>query len=207
MKDIFKYVISGLIAVLIFYTVTSLMESSKEKEQLLAETALIEKEIKNVSKLVVTEMKYAKVYTYESTKSYGWDFFSSQKSALLVSNATAQISYDLKKLKYEVDPESKTITLLYLPEPELIIDPNIHFYKMDNGLVNRFEGSDYNTIKRKIKSDLKKQIKKDNVMKNAQNRLLTELSNIYILSTSMGWKLVYNETDIHNTDDLGRILF
>ncbi|OUS21229.1 hypothetical protein A9Q93_01240 [Nonlabens dokdonensis] len=207
MKDIFKYVISGLIAVLIFYTVTSLMESSKEKEQLLAETALIEKEIKNVSKLVVTEMKYAKVYTYESTKSYGWDFFSSQKSALLVSNATAQISYDLKKLKYEVDPESKTITLLYLPEPELIIDPNIYFYKMDNGLVNRFEGSDYNTIKRKIKSDLKKQIKKDNVMKNAQNRLLTELSNIYILSTSMGWKLVYNETDIHNTDDLGRILF
>ncbi|AGC75230.1 uncharacterized protein DUF4230 [Nonlabens dokdonensis] len=114
MKDIFKYVISGLIAVLIFYSITSLMESNKEKEQLLAETALIEKEIKNVSKLVVTEMKYAKVYTYESTKSYGWDFFSSQKSALLVSNATAQISYNLKKLKYEVNPQNKTITLLYL---------------------------------------------------------------------------------------------
>ncbi len=206
MKDIFKYVISALIAVLIFYAINALIENNREKEQLLAETALIEKEIKNVSKLVVTEMKYAKVYTYENTKSYGWDFFSSQKSALIVSNATAQISYDLKKLKYEVDPQNKIITLLYLPDPELIIDPNISFYKMENGLINRFEGSDYNTIKRKIRSDLKSQIKKDDVMKNAQNRLLTELSNIYILSTSMGWKLVYNETEIQNTLDLEKVL-
>ncbi|AGC75231.1 hypothetical protein LX97_02394 [Nonlabens dokdonensis] len=78
---------------------------------------------------------------------------------------------------------------------------------MDNGLVNRFEGSDYNKIKRKIRSDLKGQIEKDDVMKNAQNRLLTELSNIYILSTSMGWKLVYNETEIQNTVDLEKVLF
>lgn len=58
MKDIFKYIISGLIAVAIFYFVTRLMDQNREKEQLIAQTALIEKEINNVSKLVVTEMKY-----------------------------------------------------------------------------------------------------------------------------------------------------
>ena len=106
MKDIFKYIISGLIAVAIFYLGSRLLDKNEDRELLLAQTALIQQEINNTSKLVVTEMKYAKVYTYESTKSYGWDFFRSQKSAIIISNAEAQISYDLKQLKHELDPDS-----------------------------------------------------------------------------------------------------
>lgn len=207
MKDIFKYIISGLIAVTLFYLVTHFIDKNKEQEQLLAETALIEKEINNVSKLVVTEMKYAKVYNYENTKSYSWDFFSSQKTALIISNATAQISYDLKKMKYEVNAQEKTITITYIPEPEVVIDPNLTFYQMDNGLLNRFEGKDYNTIKRKVKNDLRNEIEKDQVIKNAQNRLLSELSSIYVLSNSMGWTLVYNKTEVNSTQDMNSILF
>lgn len=207
MKDIFKYVISGLIALSIFYFISSLLDRNRDKEQLIAETALIEKEINNVSKLVVTEMTYAKVYNYENTRSYGWDFFQSQKRALIISNATAQISYDLKKLKYEINASNKTIIIKYIPKPEVIIDPNLSFYQMDNGLLNRFESKDYNSIKRKIKSDLKEEIEKDAVMKNAQNRLLSELSSLYIISNSMGWKLVYKNTEINSAKEMDNILF
>ena len=207
MKDIFKYVISVFIAVGIFYFVSSLLERNRDKEQLIAETALIEKEINNVSKLVVTEMKYAKVYNYENTKSYGWDFFQSQKTALIISNATAQVSYDLKKLNYKIDAPNKTIIIKYIPKPEVIIDPNLTFYQMDNGLLNRFESKDYNTINRKIKTDLKEEIEKDAVMKNAQNRLLSELSSLYIISNSMGWKLVYKNTEINSAKEMDNILF
>jgi hypothetical protein len=49
MKDIFKYIISGLIALSIFYFVSSLLDRNRDKEQLISETALIEKEINNVS--------------------------------------------------------------------------------------------------------------------------------------------------------------
>lgn len=207
MKDIFKYIISGVIAVALFYFVTHYIDKNREEEKLIAETALIEKEINNVSKLVVTEMKYAKVYNYENTKSYSWDFFSSQKSALIISNATAQISYDLKQMKYEVDAQEKTITIKYIPQPEITIDPNLTFYKMDNGLINRFEGKDYNTIKRKVKNDLKREIEKDQVIKNAQNRLLSELSTIYVLSNSMGWKLIYNEKQVNSASEMTGFLF
>ena len=165
MKDIFKYIISGLIAVAIFYFVTRLMDQNREKEQLIAQTALIEKEINNVSKLVVTEMKY------------------------------------------EINAEDKNITIKQIPKPEVIIDPNLTFYKMDNGLLNRFEGKDYNTITRKVKSDLKKKIEKDQLIKNAQNRLVTELSNIYILSNSMGWKLVYNDKQVNSSSEINTFLF
>ncbi len=78
---------------------------------------------------------------------------------------------------------------------------------MDNGLLNRFEGKDYNTITRKVKSDLKKKIEKDQLIKNAQNRLVTELSNIYILSNSMGWKLVYNDKQVNSSSEINTFLF
>ncbi|WP_405371143.1 DUF4230 domain-containing protein [Nonlabens sp. Asnod2-A12] len=207
MKDIFKYIISGLIAVSIFYLGSRLLDRNKDRELLLAQTALIQKEIKNTSKLVVTEMKYAKVFTYEGTKSYGWDFFRSQKSAIIISNAEAQISYDLKKLKHELDPESKTIFITYIPQPEIKVNPHLDYFKMDDGILNKFEAKDINKINRQIETQLKEDILKDEVIKNAQNRLLTELSNIYILSSSMGWKMVYNDTEINSTKEMNTILF
>jgi hypothetical protein len=152
-------------------------------------------------------MKYAKIYTYENTKSYGWGFFQSQKRALIISNATEQVFYDLKKINYEINASNKTIIIKYIPKPEVIIDPNLTFYQMDNGLLNRFEGKDYNTIKKKIKTDIKEEIEKDVVIKNAQNRLLSELSSIYFISNSMDWKLVYKNTEINSTKEMDSILF
>lgn len=207
MKDIFKYIISGLIAVAIFYLGSRLLDKNEDRELLLAQTALIQQEINNTSKLVVTEMKYAKVYTYESTKSYSWDFFRSQKSAIIISNAEAQISYDLKQLKHELDPDSKTIFITYIPQPEIKVYPHLDYFKMDDGILNKFEGRDINKMERQITAKIKEDILDDEVIKNAQNRLLTELSNIYLLSSSMGWKLVYNDTEINSTKEMNAILF
>jgi hypothetical protein len=197
----------AVVAVLLFYTISNVLSNNRDREQLIAETALIQKQINNVAKLVVTEVKYAKVYNYENTKSYSLDFFTSQKTTLIISNATAQVSYDLKQLKHEIDAENKTIRITYIPQAEIHIDPNLTFYRMDDGLINKFEGKDYNTINKKIKAALLEEIKNDDVMKNAQNRLLSELNNIYILSNNMNWKLVYKETEIQNTQEMERILF
>jgi hypothetical protein len=207
MKSLLKYIIVLIVFLLLFFSIKSFFDSNENKERLISETSLIEKEINNVRKLIVTEMKYAKVYTYENTKSYGWEYFTSQKRAIIISNARAQISYNLKDLEHQIDPESKTIYITYIPKPELRIDPDLIFYQIDDGLVNRFEGRDYNNIKKKIKADLKEEIENDAVMKNAQNRLLSELSSLYIVSSSLGWKLMYNETEINSTKEMDTILF
>ena len=78
---------------------------------------------------------------------------------------------------------------------------------MDDGILNKFEGRDINKMERQITAKIKEDILKDEVIKNAQNRLLTELSNIYLLSSSMGWKLVYNDTEINSTKEMNAILF
>lgn len=201
-----KFIFFVVIVALGFWAVSNWMEHSRKEDELVAQTALIRNQIKHTSKLVVTELSYAKVYTYQNTRKYGWDFFGVEKKAIVIAEPKAQISYDLKQLKYEIDPESKTIYLTHIPEPEIDINPNLNFYSIQDEILNRFEAKDYNKIKKDITSKLRSEIMADPELKNAQNRLLSELSTIYILTSSMGWKLVHEDNTINSSKELDYIL-
>ena len=175
-------------------------------EELYAQSSLIEKQLRNVSKLVVTEASYAKVYNYENKETYGMGLMSSEKNALVISNAKAQVAYNLRDLKYEIEPKSKTITITYIPKPELTIDPNLQFYRIENGYFNKFQAQDLNNIKSKIIKDLRSKIMQSDMIKNAENRLLSELSQVYVLTSSLEWTLVYNGNTITTVDGMNNLL-
>ncbi len=150
--------------------------------------------MQNVRKLVVTEARYAKIYTYQNTSSYGWDFFKSRKTALISSNAAVTIAFDLKKMNFQLDAQRKKIVILNVPPPEISIDPNLTYYRIENGLINKFEAGDLNRIKGLVTKDLERILSNSAIVNNAQNRLFSELSQIYILAGSMGWSLEHDGT-------------
>jgi hypothetical protein len=207
MRKILFYALLVVMIIISVVAVKNWWDHQQEKDRLISETALIQQQVTNTSKLIVTEITYAKVYTYKNTKTYGWDIFKFKKSALIIAEPHVQISYDLKQLQYDIDAENRTIFINYIPKPEIRIDPNISFYSIDDETLNPFEASDYNSVKTKIKAQLEQDIKQDPVMKNAQNRLLTELSNLYTLSSTIGWKLVYNDIEINSTKEMNSKLF
>lgn len=201
MKNLKTLVLGAIIMLAIVMLYDYYKSYRAEKEELIAQTALIEREINQVRKLVVTEASYAKIYNYQNTKSYGWDFFTSQKKALVSSNTRVQVIYDLKELGYEIDAVTKTITITSIPDPEITIDPDLQFYDLDNGWINNFEARDFNTIKSRIKNDINAQVLKSDIIKNADDRLLTELASIYALSSSMDWRIVYDGSAVESTTD------
>lgn len=207
MRKILFYALLVVMIIISVVAVKNWWDHQQEKDRLISETALIQQQVTNTSKLIVTEITYAKVYTYKNTKTYGWDIFKFKKSALIIAEPHVQISYDLKQLQYDIDAENRTIFINYIPKPEIRIDPNISFYSIDDETLNPFEASDYNSVKTKIKAQLEQDIKQDPVMKNAQNRLLTELSNLYTLSSTIGWKLVYNDIEINSTKEMNSEMF
>lgn len=197
-------IIIVVLAVLFLYDF--IRDRQATKGEIYAQSALIEKQLRNVSKLVVTEASYAKVYSYENKETYGLDIFSSEKNALVIANAKAQVAYNLRELQYDVNQSSKTITINYIPKAELSIDPNLQFYRMENGYFNKFNAKDLNSIKVKITKDLRKQLLKSDMMANAQNRLLSELSQIFVLTSSLEWELVYNGNQINDTANFKKLL-
>jgi len=155
-------------------------------------TNLIQQQIVNVGKLVVTEGHFSEVLTYKDQDKYLLDMISFEKKALIVVNADVTVAYDLRQMKYDIDSENKTITILNIPKEEIKISPDIQFYNVDQSRMNPFTGEDYNKINKSVKANLAKKIDQSTLKSNAKNRLISELSKILILTNSLGWKLQYN---------------
>lgn len=200
-----KIVLGIVIALILVFGLRYCEYQKDEQEQLQANTALIQKELKNVGKLIVTEGNYAQVFSYKDSKKYYFDMFSSNKKALVVVNAKATIAYDLSKVETTIDESNKTVTIVSIPEPELTINPNIEYYDVTQDYFNQFEAADYNKIKQRIEASLREKIEASDLKLNAQNRLISELQKIYILTNSMGWILEYKQNTISNLSDLENI--
>lgn len=199
LRKIIYLVAAVLIAVLLF----RFCEWKKDDTSTLDyNTNLIQQQIVNVGKLVVTEGHFSQVLTYKDQDKYLMNMISFDKKALIVVNADVTVAYDLRQVKYDIDEANKTITILNIPKEEINISPDIQFYDVTQSKLNPFTGDDYNKINKSVKASLKQKMEKSSLKANAQNRLISELSKILILTNSMGWKLQYNGQEIQKENDL-----
>lgn len=191
----------GVIAFLIYQLITVKKDTSTVEY----DTALIQQQIKNVGKLVVTEGHFSEVMTYKDQKKYMGDLITFDKKALVIINADVTVSFDLSKVEYDIDATNKIVTIKSIPEEELKISPDIKYYDVEQSTFNEFTGNDYNKINKIAKANLAKKIEKSTLKTNAKNRLVSELSKILIVTNSMGWKLKYNGEEVSSEQSLKKI--
>ncbi|WP_281541094.1 DUF4230 domain-containing protein [Maribacter aestuarii] len=188
-----KRVLVGIIVVLAGILIFRSCSDDKESKSILQENSmLIQQQIKNVSKLIVTEGHFAEVYNYKDSKELFGPLLRADKKALVVVNADVTIAYDLSKIEFRLDEENRTLHIDYIPEPEISLNPDFEYYDVTADYLNPFDAGDYNTIKRNVKASLMKKVEASSLKTNAQNRLLSELQKFYLLTNSMGWTLVYD---------------
>jgi len=188
-----RVLIGALVTLTMVFVFRSCVDSNKEKAILEENSMLIQEQIKNVSKLVVTEGHFAEVYNYKDSQELFGPLITANKKALVVVNAEVTVGYDLSKLTFEVDEEAKILYIIQIPEPEIKINPDFEYYDVTADYLNPFKAEDYNTIKKNIRASLLKKVEASSLKSNAKNRLLSELSKFYVLTNSMGWSLEYNE--------------
>lgn len=197
-----KILIIVVIIVAVFLAFRYCEFKKDDNSTTIEETALIQEQIKNVGKLVVTEGHFSEVMTYKDQQKYFMDMMSFEKKAIVIVNADVTVAYDLSKVEYDINEVTKTITIKNIPKEEIKISPDIKFYDVQQSKLNEFTGEDYNKINKTVRASLAKKIEKSTLKSNAQNRLISELSKILILTNTMGWKLEYNGNVITNTEEL-----
>ena len=101
----------------------------------------------------------------------------------------------LKGLKQKSQPHTITISDYFEPVIEL-----------KSLFANLIEAEDYNQIKETVKTSLLKKVEKSTLSSNAENRLISELSKFFILTESLGWKLVYKQTILNTEKDFEKLL-
>ncbi len=192
-----KKVLIGIVTALAVFFVFRTCADEKETKAILQENSmLIQQQIDNVSKLIVTEGHFAEVYNYKDSKELFGPLITADKKALVVVNADVFIAYDLSKITFELDQANKTLRISSIPEPEIKLNPDFEYYDVTSDYLNPFDAGDYNQIKRDVKASLLKKIETSSLKTNAKNRLLSELQKFYILTNSMGWILVYEDVPI-----------
>lgn len=193
MKKILFGVVITFALVLVYKSCTA----DANKDAILQESSmLIEQQLKNVSKLIVTEGNFAEVYNYKDSKELFGPLITAEKKALVVVNAEVLVAYDLTQLVYDIDEANKTLTIKNIPDAEIKINPDFEYYDVTADYLNQFDANDYNTIKRNVNASLLKKIEQSTLISNAENRLLSELSQLLVLTNSMGWTLVYGDVSI-----------
>lgn len=183
-----------LILVLGFFTIQYFTSSNKNSTEY--NSNLIQEQIKNVGKLVVTEGHFSQVLTYKDQDSYFGGMISFDKKALVIVNSDVSVAYDLRQMKYDINEKSKTISILNIPKEEIKISPDIQYYNIEQSKLNEFTGDDFNKIAKKVKADLAIKIEKSTLKSNAQNRLISELSKLLLVTHAVGWKVEYKGQEI-----------
>lgn len=188
-----KRVLVGIVIAMALILIYQSWNNSKEDKSILKENSmLIQEQIKNVSKLIVTEGHFSEVYTYKDSQKLFGSFFTADKKALVVVNAEVTVAYDLNEMNFQVDESSKTLRIINIPEPEIKINPDFEYYDVTEDYLNQFSAEDYNKIKNNVKASLLKKVKASSLLKNAENRLMSELSRFFILTRTLGWTLTYD---------------
>jgi len=196
-----KMVIGVVIALAGVFIIRSCSQERNAKAKLKESTQLIQQQIDNVSKLIVTEGHFAEVYTYKDSQQLFGPLITADKKALVVVNAEVTLAYDLSKIEFRVEGDTKTLHIVSIPEPEIKIHPDFEYYDVSADYFNPFDASDYNAIKTKVRAILIQKIATSSLKSNAQNRLISELQKFYILTHSMGWSLVFQDQVINQEMD------
>ncbi|MDO5968415.1 DUF4230 domain-containing protein [Flavivirga aquimarina] len=197
-----KILFGVVVTLIILFTFRYCGDKQEDKIMLQENSALIQQQINNVGKLIVTEGHFSEVFNYKNSKDIFGEYFTSEKKALVVVNAEVVIAYDLSKIEFEIDETSKTLTISSIPKEEIKITPDLEYYDIQSDFLNPFEAKDYNDIKNIVKASLNKKIEASDLKTNAKNRLISELSKFYILTNSLGWTLKYNENPVSTMDAL-----
>lgn len=197
--------IGAILVLLVVFGIRYCENKNNQREQLEENSALIEKQLKNVGKLVVTEGTYSQVYSYKDSRKFYFDVLSARKKALIIVNAKVTVAYDLSKMKVEIDEENQRVLIKHIPEEEISINPDIKYYDVTQDYLNQFKAADYNIIKRRINKSLRQKVEDSPLRSNAKNRLVSELQKIYILTSSMGWTLEYRNEEFGSPSALDSI--
>lgn len=196
-----KFLLGMIVALVITFIYRSCSDTSRNRSELRSETGLIREQLRQVSKLVVTEGHFSEVYSYKDSRELFGSLLRADKKALVVVNAEVSIAYDLNALEYELDSLERKISIRSIPEPEIRIDPDLEYYDIQADYLNPFVAGDYNQINAQVRKRLRSNIESSDLLENAEERLMSELSKFYILSNSLGWKLVMAPQDQMRLDD------
>lgn len=190
---ILALVIGGLAAWQIF---SWRYKGRKSKVDLTVESNILLERIEKVFKVVLAEGYFTEIYDHKSNRDF-WGIFKSNKKALVVTKAKVSIGFDFSKMKIEKDHDTRKITVVSFPEPEVIsMDTDYKFYDINQGWLHKFNTEDYTNILDDAKKLMRSRALESHLPIAANKQVAVMMQQI---AESMNWEVAFKHKLIEET--------
>lgn len=131
------------------------------------------------------------VSSMQKTK-MGYEVFGkevSNNSIITYTKTNAQVSYDLNKMKMEVDSINKKLVITELPEAEIRITPSVEIQSLDDSFFNRISEKDIKNVTQKAKETAVNSINQNQLRTEGRKQLMENLNNIFVLAKALDYTI------------------
>lgn len=149
-------------------------------------------QISKMNKMVVLEQDFSQLQkTKITSKLLGLDALpSSEKELVIFTKTKAQVSYDLHRMKIEVDSTHKKLVIKELPAADIKIFSDAEISSLDDSFFNRFSEEDFKRITANSKKNAEKSVDKNKLRNEGRRQLMKNLNEIFVLAKALHYEVV-----------------
>jgi len=171
---------------LLFFGLKSCLNLTGKTEK--SDYYILTNQISKMNKMVVLEQD---VSSMQKTK-MGYEVFGSEVSSnsiITYTKTNAQVSYDLNKMKMEVDSINKKLIITELPNADIRITPSVEIQSLDDSFFNRISEKDIKNVTQKAKDAAMKSIDQNKLRNEGRQQLMENLNNIFVLAKALNYTI------------------
>ncbi|AZA98599.1 DUF4230 domain-containing protein [Chryseobacterium joostei] len=185
-KTIISFVAGAGVMLLLFFGLKSCLNLGEKTEK--SDYYILTNQISKMNKMVVMEQNNS---TMQKTK-MGYEVFGkevSSNSIITYTKTNAQVSYDLNKMKIEVDSINKKLVITELPDADIRITPSVEIQSLDDSFFNRISEKDIKNVTAKAKETAIKSIDQNQLRNEGRKQLMENLNNIFVLAKALNYTI------------------
>lgn len=178
--------IAGFIVLLLFIFLYFRNENIRREEQ----ASIILEKIEEVQKLILVEGSFAEIYTYKQEENVFFDIFPVEKKVIVIIKAKASIAYDLSLVDFTVDKEKRKVIIKGIPKEQIIIEPKIQYYDIQQSQFYPLSAKDFTNIQTRAVQLIEDQVRASTLPQIAKDRLSEVLEQLVFTSENLGWETI-----------------
>ena len=188
-KQIIGFTLGVILTLLLVYFFRNI---GKNDDQVSTDYYVLTNQISKMNKMVVIEQDFSNLQKTKITNLlFGIKGLpSSEKVIVIFTKAKAQVTYDLKKMKIEVDSADKKLIIKEIPNADIKIFTDAEITSLDDSFFDRFSEEDFKRITNNARKNAEKTVDKNKLRTEGRKQLMTNLNEIFVLAKALNYEIV-----------------
>lgn len=197
-KNIILAFLGGALLMLLLFFALKSFKSKDDNIQ--NDFYIITNQIKKMNKMVVVEQDFSSMQkTKVTSELLGGLLPNMEKEIVTFTKTNAQVSYDLNKMKIDVDSINKKLIIRELPNADIKIIPSVEIQNMDDSFFDRFNENDLKKIQNNAKDNAVKSVNQNYLRDLGRKQLSENLNQIFVLAKALNYTIEDKTGEIDTT--------